>query len=88
VGLEVTDVTCAEARAIVERLRGRHADLTGESITLDGAPVGFGQAALIAPVAAAGASPLAVAVITSVVGAVAGWTVEEIAQSVRGRRRR
>ena len=80
----MSDVTCAEAREIVERLRGRHAEL----VTLDGVPaIGFGQGALIAPAAAAGASPLAVALVTSVVGAVAGWTVEEIAQSIRGRRR-
>jgi hypothetical protein len=57
------------------------------SIAFGAAPlVGFGQVELAAPAAAA--SPWAVALVTSVVGAAAGWTIEELARNVRGKRRR
>ena len=62
-------------------------------ITRGGHPVvGFGQGeALVLPIAASAAltSPWTVALTTSVVGAAAGWVIEEIVQSTRrkGRRR-
>jgi hypothetical protein len=50
--------------------------------------VGFGQAEVVAPVAAAtGPSAWTVAIVTSVVGGAASWVVEEIANKVRGKRR-
>ena len=57
-----------------------------EKITLNGQPVGIGQA-VVAP-AVAHASPWALALATSVVGAATGWIMEEIAQSARKKRRR
>jgi hypothetical protein len=54
-----------------------------EQISLKGAPaVGFGQAAALAAPAAV-ASPWVVALTTSVVGAAAGWAIEEIARRRR-----
>ena len=50
--------------------------------------VGFGQEELLLPAAAAvPATPWAMALATSVVGAAAGWVIEEIATHVRGPRR-
>lgn len=65
-----------------------------ERIQRGGAPVvGFGQAELAAPAAAAAAagipSPWTLALATSVVGAATGWVIEEIARNVRnGSKRR
>jgi len=52
--------------------------------------VGFGQEEILAPVAAAAASasPWAMALATSVLGAATGWVIEEIARGVRGRKKR
>jgi len=49
--------------------------------------VGFGQEEILAPVAAA-PSPWAVALVTSMLGATTGWLIEEVARSVRGKRKR
>jgi len=55
---------------------------------LNGTPVvGFGQAELVAPVAAA-TSPWPEVFVTSVVSAAAGWVIEEVARNVRGKKRR
>ena len=64
-----------------------HQQLATSPVTLRGRPVvGFGQGEeLIIPAAAA--SPWAMAFATSVVGAAAGWVIEEIATHVRGPRR-
>jgi len=60
-----------------------------EQLRLGGAPVvGFGQHEMLIPAVARATSPWTVAITTSVVGAAAGWVLEEIAKSVRGRRRR
>jgi hypothetical protein len=49
--------------------------------------VGFGQAeAIVAP--AATTSPWAVAIVTSIVSAAAGWALDEAAHHARKRRRR
>jgi hypothetical protein len=60
-----------------------------ETISLGGTPTsGFGQTeALVAPIMAA-PSPWAVALTTSVMGAAAGWMIEEIARTVRSRSER
>jgi membrane protein YqaA with SNARE-associated domain len=47
--------------------------------------VGFGQAAVAAPVAAT--SPWKVAVVTSVIGAATGWVIEEVAKHTIRRKR-
>lgn len=61
-------------------------------ITLGGHPiVGFGQGEALALPAAASVgitSPWTVALTTSVVGAAAGWVIEEIVRSTRRRKRR
>lgn len=58
-----------------------------EQLALAGAPaVGFSEA-LVAPTIAA-LSPWKVALTTSLLGAVTGWVLDEVAQKVRGRRRR
>jgi len=50
--------------------------------------VGFGQAPLMTPVAATkAASPWPIVLATSVVSAAAGWAIEEVARTVRRRRR-
>ena len=49
--------------------------------------VGFGQAEIVLPTAAA-TSPWTVALATSVVGAATGWVIEEIARNFRGRTQR
>jgi hypothetical protein len=60
----------------------------GRKVTLGNVPViGFGQAEVMMPLATP-TSPWAVALVTSVVSAAAGWTIEELARNVRGRRRR
>jgi hypothetical protein len=56
-----------------------------EQLSLGGTPVGFGQAALVAPVVVT--SPWKVALVTSVVSATAGWVIEEIASKFRKKRR-
>ena len=56
-----------------------------EVITLNGQQFSLGQLGTTPVVHAA--SPWAVALVTSVVGAVAGWTIEEVAKKARGRRR-
>jgi len=48
--------------------------------------VGLGQVA-VAPVVAT-ASPWGLALATSVVGAAAGWCIEEVAKKIRKKRRR
>lgn len=61
--------------------------LLGERITRAGTPaIGFGEAEVVPP-ARPSASPWGMAVATSVVGAAAGWVIEEVAQRLRGRRR-
>jgi hypothetical protein len=52
--------------------------------------VGFGQGEMPVPptVVVRGSSPWAVALTTSLVGATAGWVIEEIAQRVRRKQRR
>jgi hypothetical protein len=57
-----------------------------EQLSLGGTPVGFGNAALIAPVAAT--SPWKVALVTSVVSATAGWVIEEVAQRTIRKKKR
>lgn len=58
------------------------------TIRFNGHPViGFGQAELVAPAATASASPWPMVLATSVVSALAGWTIEEVASKVRGKRR-
>ena len=53
-----------------------------------GVPViGFGQAEAVMVPAAVHASPWAVALVTSVVGAATGWVIEEVARHVRERQR-
>jgi hypothetical protein len=55
-----------------------HAD-GKQTMTRNGRPViGFGQASLAVPVATA--SPWAIALATSVVGAATGWVIEEVAR--------
>ena len=49
--------------------------------------VGFGQAEAVMVPAAVHASPWAVALVTSVVGAATGWVIEEVARHVRERQR-
>jgi hypothetical protein len=59
-----------------------------EHISRDGKPVvGFGDAEVSLP-RAAGPSPWAMGIATSVVGAAVGWAIEEVAVHFRGRRRR
>ena len=53
---------------------------------ISGDKIGFGQAALAAPVVTT--SPWAVALVTSVVGATTGWVIEEVAKVARRSRRR
>ncbi len=59
-----------------------------EVIRRGGAPtVGFGQAeALVVP--AAGASPWAMAIGTSMLAAATGWVIEELARGARGKKKR
>jgi hypothetical protein len=59
----------------------------GSQISLRGAPIGFGQEGLAAPVAAAAGMPWGMALATSVIGAATGWVIEEIATKIRGKRR-
>jgi hypothetical protein len=55
-------------------------------ISLGGTPiVGFGESVTV-PIKT-GASPWPLALATSVVGAAAGWVIEEVARSVRKKRR-
>lgn len=50
--------------------------------------IGFGQGEeLIAPVTSTAASPWAMTLATSVLGAATGWVFEEIAQRVRKKKR-
>jgi hypothetical protein len=56
-----------------------------EKLTLNGQPVGIGQ--VVTAPAVAGASPWALALATSVVGAATGWIMEEIARGAKKRRR-
>jgi membrane protein YqaA with SNARE-associated domain len=62
----------------------------GQEVTImrGGVPlVGFGQAEIVLPAAAA-TSPWAVALVTSVVGAATGWVIEEFARNIRERGQR
>lgn len=57
-----------------------------EHLAFNGTPVvGFGEAPVAPPIAAA--SPWGMVVATSVVGAAASWVIEEFASKVRRRRR-
>jgi hypothetical protein len=57
-----------------------------EHLSLGAHPViGFGQAEAVAP--AATTSPWAVAIVTSIVSAAAGWALDEAAHHARKRRR-
>lgn len=57
------------------------------TIRYNGHPViGFGSSPAMPP-AATGASPWPMVLATSVVSALAGWTIEEVAQRFRKRRR-
>ena len=51
--------------------------------------VGFGEEEILAPAkpAPGGHSPWTELLATTVVGALAGWTIEEVATHIRGRRR-
>jgi hypothetical protein len=56
-------------------------------ISLNGTPVvGFGDAAVALP-STATSSPWPMAIATSVVGAVTGWALQEVANATRGKRR-
>jgi mannitol-specific phosphotransferase system IIBC component len=56
-------------------------------MTRNGQPVvGLGQVEAVAPVVAT-ASPWGLALATSVVGAAAGWCIEEVAKKIRKKRR-
>jgi hypothetical protein len=58
------------------------------AVLRNGSPIGFGQGeTVVAPVAAASASPWPFVLATSMVGAATSWVIEEIAQSFRGKRR-
>ena len=61
-----------------------------EQISRGGRSVaGFGQVEAAPPAAAVvGTSPWAIALTTSVLGAATGWVIEEVARSVRRKRRR
>jgi len=62
--------------------------MTPERLFLGGAPtVGFGQIEAMAP-AIPPSSPFTIALATSVMGAAAGWVIEEVALAVRGKRKR
>jgi hypothetical protein len=58
-----------------------------EQLVRGGAPI-VGISEAIAAPRVTGTSPWALAIATSVVGAAAGWVIEEVARKVRGRRKR
>lgn len=57
-------------------------------ITRNGVPVGFGEAVTTPSAKQTSASPWPMALATSVVGAAAGWAIEEIARKTMKKRRR
>lgn len=60
--------------------------MTSERVFLNGAPVGFGELNVAAPVVRA-PSPWLFAVATSVISAATGWVIEEAVRVVRKRKR-